>query len=145
MSIYDHWAYKEFLKEELESENSKIFRSHTEAWEVENLIGMEETSLISMAKKVVLYHHENWDGSGYPYGLSGPEIPIYAQIAGFVDFFDKLTTPRLYSKRVISAEDALSYIERESRLMFNPGACRYLLNKFDKSIAITRGSYYSVG
>ncbi len=42
------------------------------------------------------------------------------RLGGFVDFFDKLTTPRLYSKRVISAEDALSYIERESRLMFNP-------------------------
>jgi len=99
-------------KEGLESENSKIFRSHTELG-VEILNGIEETSLISMAKKVVLYHHENWDGSGIHMDLVAQRYHICTD-SRFRRFLDKLTTPRLYSKRVISAEDALSYIERET-------------------------------
>ncbi len=77
-----------------------------------------------------------WDGMAIPYGLKWSRDTYIAQIAGFVDFFDKLTTPRLYSKRVISAEDALSYIERESRLMFNPELVDIFSKNFDKFIEI---------
>jgi len=51
-----------------------------------------------MAKKVILYHHENWDGSGYPYKIRGTEIPICAQIAGIETFLISLQYPRIYTK-----------------------------------------------
>ncbi len=112
MSIYDIGLIR-IPKEKLNREDTKIFRTHPELG-VEILNGIEETTLISMAKKIILYHHENWDGSGYPYRLQGTEIPIYAQIAGLVDFFDKLTVPRIYTNRVISSKEALDIIkERE--------------------------------
>ncbi len=51
---------------------------------------------LQYAYNIALYHHERWDGSGYPNGISGDDIPICAQAAGLIDAFDALTTPRSY-------------------------------------------------
>jgi PAS domain S-box-containing protein len=60
---------------------------------------------------VVAYHHERWDGSGYPWGLQGEEIPLAARIFAVADAFDSLTNDRPY-RRAVPVEEALAEIER---------------------------------
>ncbi len=130
MSIYDIGLLR-IPKEQLDREDSKIFKKHPELG-LEILEDIKETTLISMAKKVILYHHENWDGTGYPYKMEGTEIPIYAQIASLVDFFDKLTTHRVYTNGVVNLMEAVDIIKRERGLMFNPELVDLFIRNFTK-------------
>ena len=68
---------------------------------------------------VVRYHHERWDGSGYPSGLKGTDIPVFARIFAVADVFDALTSKRSYRKRG-TAEDALAYLREQSNILFDP-------------------------
>ncbi len=130
MSIYDIGLLR-IPKEQLTTEDSKIFKTHTELG-VEILEDIKETTLISMAKRVILYHHENWDGTGYPYKMRGTEIPICSQIAGLVDFFDKLTIHRVYTNGIMNSIDALNVMKRERGLMFNPELLDIFTNNFEQ-------------
>jgi putative two-component system response regulator len=130
MSIYDIGLLR-IPKEHLTTEHSRIFRRHPELG-IEILEDIKETTLISMAKRVILYHHEAWDGTGYPYKMRGEEIPVCAQIAGIVDMFDKLTVPRIYTNRVIGSYEALEIIKRERGLMFNPDILDLFINNFEQ-------------
>jgi diguanylate cyclase (GGDEF)-like protein/putative nucleotidyltransferase with HDIG domain len=68
---------------------------------------------------IVRYHHENWDGTGYPCGLKGTEIPIGARILSVVDCFDALTSDRPYRPR-LPDEDALNILSERSGTMYDP-------------------------
>ena len=68
---------------------------------------------------VTMYHHERFDGSGYPEGLKGDEIPIEAQVAGIVDVFDSLIDKRRY-RESYSFDDAVDLIKRGEAGEFNP-------------------------
>jgi HD-GYP domain-containing protein (c-di-GMP phosphodiesterase class II) len=67
---------------------------------------------------VIRYHHERWDGSGYPVGLKGKDIPIQARIFAVVDVFDALTSKRSYRKKS-SADDAIMYLREHSNVLFD--------------------------
>jgi putative nucleotidyltransferase with HDIG domain len=84
--------------------NCKTSLSQDMLCEVRNhpILGAKLLQRINCAPQVcnvVLYHHERVDGSGYPHGLSGEEIPLGARIVGIVDCFDAITTDRPYQKR----------------------------------------------
>jgi putative two-component system response regulator len=64
-------------------------------------------------------HHEKWDGSGYPQGLKGEEIPLAARIFAIIDVWDALTSDRPYRK-ALSAEETWRYIESRSGIDFDP-------------------------
>ncbi len=68
---------------------------------------------------IVRHHHEAWDGSGYPDGLRGTDIPIGARILSVVDCFDALTSDRPYRKR-LSDEDALQIVNERKGLLYDP-------------------------
>jgi putative nucleotidyltransferase with HDIG domain len=68
---------------------------------------------------VIRYHHERWDGSGYPLGLKQAEIPIQARIFAIADVFDALTTKRTYRSKS-SAEEAIQYIKEQAGILFDP-------------------------
>ena len=68
---------------------------------------------------IVRHHHENWDGSGYPEGLKGSEIPIGARILAVVDCFDALTSNRPY-RRALSMSEALEIIDARRGTMYDP-------------------------
>jgi putative nucleotidyltransferase with HDIG domain len=68
---------------------------------------------------VIRYHHERWDGSGYPVGLKKDDIPIQARIFAIADVFDALTSKRSYRNKS-SAEEAVQYIKEQSDILFDP-------------------------
>lgn len=67
----------------------------------------------------VLFHHEQWDGSGYPAGLRGRAIPLEARILGVADAFDAMISPRAY-RQALSHEQALAEVERCAGTQFDP-------------------------
>jgi putative nucleotidyltransferase with HDIG domain len=79
-----------------------------------------ETLFLSAARDVILYHHERWDGKGYPHGLKGEEIPLLARIFSVVDVFDALIVDRPYSP-AWPRDMALAYIRQEAGQQFDPG------------------------
>ncbi|WP_068636737.1 response regulator [Thauera butanivorans] len=84
------------------------------------IIGTHSDELLAAAREIALCHHEHWDGSGYPRGLAGEEIPLLARIATIADVFDALLTGRPY-KPTWSVEDAVAYIEAGAGSRFDPG------------------------
>ena len=77
----------------------------------------------------VLYHHERWDGNGYPSGKSGEEIPIEARVLAVADAFDAMTSDRPY-RRALSREQALAEVERCAGTQFDPEIARVFLEVF---------------
>jgi len=80
---------------------------------------IEEFSFLQRAAQVVLYHHEHFDGKGYPYGLAGENVPLEARIFSLADTVDAITSDRPYRKGR-SFEDARREIERHSGSQFDP-------------------------
>jgi HD-GYP domain-containing protein (c-di-GMP phosphodiesterase class II) len=80
---------------------------------------MGEDSLLLTARDIAYGHHEKWNGSGYPRGISGAEIPLSARIAAIADVFDALTSLRPY-KNPFPAEKAFSIIYADSGTHFDP-------------------------
>ena len=68
---------------------------------------------------VIRYHHERWDGSGYPVGLKKNDIPVQARIFAVADVFDALTSKRVYRDKS-SAEEAVQYIKEQAGILFDP-------------------------
>ncbi|MEA2015859.1 MAG: diguanylate cyclase [Actinomycetota bacterium] len=69
--------------------------------------------------KGILYHHERWDGNGYPKGLKGKKIPVFSRIVSIADAFDAMTNDRPYRK-ALSSEAAIEEIKKESGSQFDP-------------------------
>jgi HD-GYP domain-containing protein (c-di-GMP phosphodiesterase class II) len=74
---------------------------------------------LEKAIDIPYYHHEKWDGSGYPHGLRGEENPLSARIFAIVDVWDALRSDRPYRK-AWSDEEALEEIRREKGIHFDP-------------------------
>ncbi|WP_031435009.1 HD-GYP domain-containing protein [Methylomarinum vadi] len=83
------------------------------------LLDGDDSDLLRMARDIALTHHEKWDGSGYPNGLAGEEIPQAGRIAALADVFDALTSVRPY-KRAWSVEAALAFIKENRGSHFDP-------------------------
>ncbi len=83
------------------------------------------------ALSIALYHHENYDGTGYPYGLIGKEIPINAQIVKIVDVYDALRSDRPY-KRGLTHEESLSIILNGDGRTYPEHFSRHLLEIFEE-------------
>ena len=77
------------------------------------IIGDNESDLLKMAKIVAISHHEKWNGTGYPYGLKGEDIPRIGRIVAIADVFDALTCERPY-KRAWSVEEAVTLLQKEA-------------------------------
>lgn len=94
---------------------------------VENILqGVEEDSFVEIAKNVAHYHHEKWNGKGYPEGLSGTDIPVEARIMALADVFDALVSKRCY-KEAFSYDKAFSIIEESMGEHFDPDLGRIFL------------------
>jgi putative nucleotidyltransferase with HDIG domain len=99
----------------LNDEERKIIESHP--WAGYELI--QDIDYLQEAAKIPLYHHEKWDGSGYPTGLSGEEIPYIARLFAIVDVWDAITSNRPYAASWPKPM-ARAYLEEEKGISFDP-------------------------
>jgi putative two-component system response regulator len=79
----------------------------------------DEDSHLLLARDIAYFHHERWDGSGYPNGLKGEQIPLCARIVALADVYDALTTERRY-KRPYTHDEAKQVITQGRAMHFDP-------------------------
>lgn len=106
----------------LSDEEFEVIKTHTiKGGEIilDTMNGVGENDYMKMAYDIALYHHERWDGKGYPEGLRGEEIPLSARIMAVADVFDALISKRCY-KRAMSIDEAYNIIIEESGSHFDP-------------------------
>jgi len=101
----------------LTPEEMTIMRRHAEFGA--SIIPECATPLLTMARTVAITHHEKWDGTGYPRGLKGEEIPVEGRITALCDVFDALTSARPYKKAWPVAE-AVAFIKENAGSHFDP-------------------------
>jgi HD-GYP domain-containing protein (c-di-GMP phosphodiesterase class II) len=106
----------------LSPDETRIMQTHTVLGE--HLIH-SVPHLQGLARDVIVYHHERWDGGGYPWGLAGLNIPLPARIFSVADAYDALTCDRPY-RRAVSQDDALAEIQRVSGTQFDPAVVEAL-------------------
>lgn len=96
-----------------------------------DLLAGSENPTILLAAEIAFSHHEKWDGTGYPRGLRGDEIPVAAQICAVADVFDALCSTRCY-KEALSSEEACEFLRKESGRHFSPRVVEAFLGVIDK-------------
>ncbi len=94
-------------------------------------------SFLVVARDIAYSHHEKWDGTGYPQGLAGEEIPLSARLMALADVYDALITKRIY-KEAIPHDDAVTIIRDGSGTHFDPEVVNVFLEVQDKFAAIAR-------
>lgn len=108
---------------------------------LQNLKQYQEEPLVRMAEQICRWHHERYDGKGYPDGLKGDEIPISAQVVSLADVYDALTNERVY-KKAIPHEKAIEMIVAGECGQFNPMLIECLLEiKEDIPIQLMNAEY----
>lgn len=124
IGIPDHVLLK---NGKLDDDEWAIMRKHPEFGA--QIIGEQRSPLLKLARTIALTHHEKWDGSGYPNGLKGEEIPLEARIVAIADVYDALTSKRPY-KEAWPMDKAIACIEENSGSHFDP----YLVTLFKQNL-----------
>lgn len=108
----------------------KIIKSHTVIGHriIHHVVNYEAHGIAD----IVLYHHERYDGKGYPYGLKGNQIPLEAQIVTLADSFDAITSNRIY-KDGVDLNTALNEIRKNKGTQFNPEVVDAFLRLYEDS------------
>lgn len=91
---------------------------------------VKDCAFLGKGKDVILFHHERWDGYGYPFGLKGQAIPLFARLFSVVDTFDAMTSSRHYRKGM-SFTEAKAEIARQKGTQFCPDAVEAFLSLSD--------------
>ncbi|MCP4154801.1 MAG: response regulator [bacterium] len=106
-----------------------LYRKHTVIGE--DILGGSDSELLQMARRIAAYHHERWDGTGYPYQLKGDEIPIEARIVAVTDIYDALSSKRPY-KDPFPEEKCLKIIRECSGTHLDPKIVDVFFENIDK-------------
>jgi GAF domain-containing protein len=112
----------------LTAEEWEIMRRHPEHARA----FLDQIDYLAPALEIPYCHHERWDGTGYPRGLRGEEIPLPARIFAVVDVYDALTSDRPY-RPARSREEAIAYIREESGRHFDPAVVRAFLGSLESA------------
>ncbi len=117
----------------LTAEEWKMMQSHTEIGC--KILKNTDQEIIKTGGIICGQHHEKWDGTGYPQGIAGEEIHIFARITAIIDVFDALTHSRVY-KEAWSIEQALDLIKKDSGTHFDPSLVDLFLGNIDDFLEI---------
>lgn len=112
-----HCSFGHKIIQPMSEADSHLLRSHPELGA--EILKVESSEIIRMAARIALTHHEKWDGSGYPIGLAGEDIPIEGRITAVADVFDALSSSRPY-KKAFPREKCFGILESESGKHFDP-------------------------
>ncbi|MCP4217532.1 MAG: response regulator [bacterium] len=107
----------------------EFYRKHTTIGE--DILGGSDSELLSMARVIATYHHEKWDGTGYPYNIKGEDIPIEARIVAVADIFDALSSKRPY-KGPFPEEKCIAIIKEISGNHLDSKVVDAFLSSMDK-------------
>lgn len=116
----------------------EIMRTHTTIGA--SILDRMDLKLYETARDVALYHHERWDGKGYPKGLSGDQIPLMSRICSISDVFDALLSKRSYKESWTTA-DAVEVIQKGSGKAFDPVVVEAFMNVLDSIISLRASSF----
>lgn len=117
----------------LDAEEWELMKKHPEYGA--KIIGDQSSDVLKMAGEIAISHHERWDGTGYPNGLNGQDIPLAGRIVAICDVFDALTSERPY-KKAWSIEDAAKHIVEGAGAHFDPALCELFKECVDDFYAI---------
>ena len=117
----------------LDAQEWEIMKKHPE-FGAEILSG-SDSELIDRAREIALSHHEKWDGSGYPAGLAGDNIPLGGRICAVADVFDALTTRRVY-KEAFSIQKSVGIMQEGRGRHFDPKVLDAFLDNLDEALEI---------
>ena len=117
----------------LDEAEMDIMRQHASLGH--ELLKGSSSRLLQAGATIALGHHEKFDGSGYPQGLSGEDIPLFGRIVAVADVFDALTSERPY-KKPWSLEDAADYLRAQRGLHFDPQCVDVFLAAWPQVLAI---------
>lgn len=117
-----------------EPEEFEIMKLHAELG-AKMLDGSDEFPVLKAGHIIALQHHERWDGKGYPYGIKGEEIHLYARIIAIADVFDALSSKRCY-KESMPLEKVLSIMKNDSGTYFDPSLIDLFLENLEKFLEI---------
>jgi putative two-component system response regulator len=118
----------------LTSDEFDVMKTHSEEGYVALLEAHSScptNEILSVGMDITRYHHEKWDGTGYPSGLAGSDIPLSARIMALADVYDALRSKRCY-KSAFSHMDAISIIEEGKGTHFDPELCQIFLDEHKK-------------
>ena len=110
------------IRDKILNKDGPLANDEFENMKQHTILGAEIVEKVSSLEKVIdgiLYHHEKLDGTGYPHGLKGDKIPLFARIIAVADTYDAMTTDRPYRKGM-SSETALQELERNKGTQFDP-------------------------
>ena len=125
----------------LDPDEFEIMKTHAEMGYV--LLSGSGFSLLDAAALIARSHHEKFDGSGYPLGLAGEDIPLHGRIVAVADVFDALTSERPY-KRAWEIEHALRFLEEGAGNHFDPACVQAFIAQIDRVLEI-RARYQDAG
>jgi len=107
----------------LTNEERQLVQNHTVAGG--NML--KQLSSLKGVRETALYHHERYDGKGYPEGLKGNEIPLYARIVGVADSYDAMSSNRVY-RRHLSKDEIIEEMQKGSGSQFDPDIVTYMVD-----------------
>jgi len=128
-----HTGIGKDILQPLTAEDIDLYRKHTRIGE--DILAGTDSPLLEMARKISAYHHEHWDGSGYPYGLKGEEIPIEARIVTVADIYDALSSRRAY-KEPFPEEKCRQMIRSFSGTLLDPAIVEVFFQNIDQIFKI---------
>jgi putative two-component system response regulator len=99
------------------------------------ILSQTQSPLLCEARDIALYHHEKWNGTGYPKGIAGEQIPLSARIVALSDVFDALTQKRVY-KPAFDLQTSLQIIDREIGTHFDPDVVKAFKSNLDAIVEI---------
>ena len=116
-------------------EETTVMRTHADIGA--QMLGASKRPLLMLAAEIAQTHHENWDGSGYPRGLRGEEIPLTGRITMLADVFDALGSARCY-KQPWPMDQIRTYIEQQRGIKFDPKLVDILFAKWREAENVRR-------